>query len=85
MCGLYAVTWIREKNRMSSKERIMDAVDKAYHGLPVEYHKRLGERLASAITNAIIEVDIEEALSRIKYHGDQVKSIYHNQFEPASP
>ena len=64
---------------MSSKELIMDAVDKAYHGLPVEYHKRLGERLVACVSNWIDDATIEDVICDIKYHGDQVKSIYRDQ------
>ena len=66
---------------MSSKELITDAVDKAYHGLPVEYHRRLGERLASCIANWCEDVVIEDLLCDIRYHGEQVKQIYHDDGE----
>ena len=61
---------------MSSKELIMDAVSKAYIGLPVEYHKRLGERLVSCVANWCEDVVLEDLLCDIKYHGEQVKAIY---------
>jgi len=61
---------------MSTKELIMDAVDKAYTGLPIEYHKRLGERLVSCVANWIDDCVVEDVLCDIKYHGEQVKAIY---------
>jgi len=67
---------------MSSKERIMDYVDKAYTGLPVEYHKRLAERLIACITDTVNDMDIEEALSNIKYHSEKMKEIYYSDSPP---
>ena len=61
---------------MSSKHLIMDAVDKAYTGLPVEYHKRLGERLVACIANWLDDVTVEDVICDIKYHAEQVKAIY---------
>ena len=61
---------------MSSKHLIMNAVSVAYHGLPIEYHKRLGERLIACIVNWVDDVTVEDVLCDIKYHADQVKAIY---------
>ena len=64
---------------MSSKERAMAAVAVAYHGLPIEYHLRLAERLIACVFNWVDDCTIEDVLCDIKYHGDQVKAIYREQ------
>jgi len=70
---------------MSSKELIMDAVDKAYHGLPVEYHKRLGERLVACVANWVDEDKTHDVICDIQYHKKQVTEIYHSTIPPISP
>ncbi len=64
---------------MSSKELIMDAVDKAYHGLPIEYHRRLGERLVCCTSDWCEDVVIKTLLEDIAYHAEKVRDIYHSQ------
>ena len=56
-------------------ERINAAVDNAYHGVPVEYHKTLGERLCAAIANWINEQDLQDVLNDIRYARGSVEAL----------
>jgi len=58
-----------------SLKRINTAVENAYHGVPVEYHKTLGERLCFAIANWINEQDLQDVLDHIRYARGSVEAL----------
>jgi len=55
--------------------RINAAVDTAYRGVPVEYHKTLGERLCEAISNWVREDCLEDVLNNIRYARGSVEAL----------
>lgn len=67
---------------MDEQERIMEAVDASYRGLPVEYHLRLGKRLVACVANWCREDAVEDICNDIRYHGRQIKSIYREDGKP---
>lgn len=56
-----------ESSDLGYVEKIDAAVDTAYDGLMVDYHKILGERLAHAIGIWIDEAYLTDVLCDIKY------------------
>lgn len=63
-------------------EHIGADIRNAFRGLPVEYHLRLGVRLASGIAMWVPEEHIEDVLDVIRYHSKHVKDIYHEDGKP---
>jgi len=58
-----------------SVEKIDVAIDSAFRGLPVEFHKIVGERIAHAIGVWIDEKDLDDVLCDIRYARGSVEAL----------
>jgi hypothetical protein len=58
------------------RENIVEAVNAAFLGLPVDAWQRLFLRISGALGEYVPEEDIPEVLEKIVYHGRQVSNIW---------
>jgi len=56
-------------------EIVFDQWSKLVSGLPVEYHKRLADRVVACLGNWIPEEHLEDALNDMRYHRRQIESL----------
>ena len=56
-------------------EKIDAAIDSAFRGLPVEFHKAVGERVAHAIGVWVDEKDLDDVLCDIRYARGSVEAL----------
>jgi len=56
-------------------EKIDAAIDSAFHGLPTEFHKTVGERVAHAIGVWVDEKDLDDVLCDIRYARGSVEAL----------
>ena len=60
-----------------SDNLVYDKWESLIRGLPIEYHKRLADRVVACIGNWVPPEHLEDVLCDMKYHKEQILNIQH--------
>jgi len=61
---------------MEYENKVFEEWENLIRGIPVDYHKRLADRVVACLGDRLDESKVEDALCDMRYHRRQIDDIY---------